>query len=164
MGSKRVTTEQLIERFKGVHGNDYDYSEIKYVDMSSKIDIICPKHGLFHQVAKAHLVGSGCMKCYIEKKKISFLDVLEKFVQVHGDNYCYDNVDYINTSIKISITCLTHGDFLQKPSHHIMGRGVQNALYSRTENLLLKLFLIVRVFMESFMTILICLIRIVTLK
>lgn len=123
MGSKRVTAEQMIERFKAVHGNVYDYSGMNYIDMSTKIDIICHKHGVFHQVAKTHLIGSGCMKCYIEKKKITFSDVLDKFVKVHGNTYCYDNVDYINTSTKISITCLTHGDFIQKPSHHIMGRG-----------------------------------------
>lgn len=44
-------------------GDRYDYSKVEYVDTHTKVEIICPKHGSFHQVVWDHINGHGCQKC-----------------------------------------------------------------------------------------------------
>jgi len=64
---KDLTTEQYIFLAKKVHGNIYDYSQVKYNGLSKKIKIICPTHGESLQFPKKHINTSGCKKCGREK-------------------------------------------------------------------------------------------------
>ena len=43
---KHIDQEEIIRRCKKVHP-EYDYSLVKYVNATSLLDIICPKHGIF---------------------------------------------------------------------------------------------------------------------
>ena len=61
--SKKKTTDSIIERFKDVHGDKYDYSKVDYDGVFSKVCIICPKHGEFWQTPDNHLHGKGCPTC-----------------------------------------------------------------------------------------------------
>lgn len=58
------TLELFIERANIVHKNFYKYPVIveKYKN-ADKIEIICPIHGSFHQIADNHLNGSKCPTC-----------------------------------------------------------------------------------------------------
>lgn len=51
----------------------------------------------------------------------------EKFIlraiEVHGDYYDYSKVNYIHSDKHVTITCKLHGDFQQKATVHLMGRG-----------------------------------------
>ena len=68
--SKRSSTkEDFIERAKLVHGDKYDYSKVEYVNNSTPVCIICPTHGEFYQSPKSHLNGSGCPKCFDERRQ-----------------------------------------------------------------------------------------------
>lgn len=62
----------LKERFKKflndailIHGDKYDYSQVDYINMHTKIKIICQKHGEFESEAFAHLKGRVCPKCHL---------------------------------------------------------------------------------------------------
>lgn len=70
--NKKLTTEQFIEKSNGKHKNKYDYSLVEYKNNSTKIKIICKKHGIFEQIPFNHLRGCGCPKCdnYSEGEKI----------------------------------------------------------------------------------------------
>ena len=57
------TTDEFIERARLIHGDRYDYSLVNYVNNYTKIEIICPEHGLFEPRPKNHLNGSGCPIC-----------------------------------------------------------------------------------------------------
>lgn len=62
------TTEEFINKCKQIHTNEYgkskyDYSKVIYINAFSKINIICPIHGTFLQVANYHLRGNGCPTC-----------------------------------------------------------------------------------------------------
>lgn len=59
----RKTTEQFIEEAKKIHGNKYDYSLVEYKNNSTKVKIICPKHGIFEQKPDAHIQNNGCYMC-----------------------------------------------------------------------------------------------------
>lgn len=59
----RYSTKQIIERFKTIHGDYFDYSKFEYSGIMNKSIIICPKHGEFIQSPHDHLKGVGCPIC-----------------------------------------------------------------------------------------------------
>ena len=59
-----LSQEEFLEKAKDVHGDRYDYSNVKYTSMSDKIEIICKEHGSFMQQAQQHIhSGDNCPKC-----------------------------------------------------------------------------------------------------
>lgn len=133
----RSNTETFIKKAIEGHKDKYDYSQVDYKAVLSKVIIICKKHGKFHQKPNVHLNGGGCPECGVEKLGASVMLSKEEFVkkssQVHKNKYDYSKSDYINTSTKIIITCPIHGDFLQFPSYHMTGRGCQICRTSKGE-------------------------------
>lgn len=59
---RRPITE-FIEKANKVHDYKYNYSEVTYINSTTKINIICPIHGVFSQTPSGHLAGSGCWSC-----------------------------------------------------------------------------------------------------
>ena len=60
----------------------------------------------------------------MKKSIIDKEDFIRKSNIVHNEKYDYSKVDYVNTSTKVCITCLEHGDFFQTPYiHAIKGCG-----------------------------------------
>lgn len=127
---KKLTTEQFIEKAKALHGDRYDYSLCRYEKSGSRVEIICPIHGPFFQVANAHLVGSGCNACgYLrcsEKKRESTDKFISKAISVHGSKYGYKNAVYRGAHKKLTITCAKHGDFEQDAHSHLKGSGCRS--------------------------------------
>ena len=60
---QRSTTEEFIKKAKRIHGNKYDYSQTNYININTKICIICPIHGIFWQRPDSHLSNEGCPHC-----------------------------------------------------------------------------------------------------
>lgn len=61
--------DELIEAFKKVHGDEYDYSKVgEYTSRTDKVEIICKEHGSFWQSPAMHLRGEGCPKCDMKYK------------------------------------------------------------------------------------------------
>ena len=129
--SKKFTQKEVLDRFKKVHGDEYDYSLVEYVNCKTNVLITCNKdgHGVFSQKPNNHLQGSGCPDCgekiRIEKRKLNQKEVLERFKKVHGDEYDYSRSEYIDAHTKISIRCRKdgHGIFEQTPDNHSQGQG-----------------------------------------
>ena len=61
--NRKKTTEEVIEEFKEVHGNKYDYSKVDYISTLIPVIIICSIHDEFTQTPSKHKNGSGCPKC-----------------------------------------------------------------------------------------------------
>lgn len=118
---RKLTTEEFVEKAISVHGGKYSYENLEYVNNKTKVSITCQKHGEFLQQPQGHLAGKGCKKCAVIR------DTTESFITksrtIHGNKYSYKNVDYVNTTTKVSITCQKHGEFLQRPQGHLSGRG-----------------------------------------
>ena len=114
---KPWTTEEFVQKAKEVHGDKYDYSLVEVHGILNKVKIICPKHGVFEQIAQSHINGSGCKKC------LSCIETfLQKAKEVHGDKYDYSLVDYKNMKTKVKIICPKHGVFEQMPYSHILDK------------------------------------------
>lgn len=133
-----LTTEQFIERGKVLHNNKYDYSKIIYVNKLSKLNIICPKHGEFEQVARNHIMdGCGCQKCaneIISDSRTLGLDIfIEKSNLIHDGKYDYNEVIYKTNTDKVIIKCPKHGVFKQRPIEHLRGCGCSKCKESKGE-------------------------------
>lgn len=129
--AKRRTTEEFITEAIAVHGNTYDYSLVKYINKDTRVEIICPIHGVFEQIPHNHLRGAICKKCSIPigtkksaktqtKSQETFLSQVK---EKHGDKYNYDKVTYTRAADSITITCKLHGDFEQRAFAHLSGQG-----------------------------------------
>jgi hypothetical protein len=111
------------------HNNKYDYSHItELIKTSLKVEIICPKHGLFKQTFSKHLSGEGCMSCGIETRLNKLVQkAKDKFIkqanELHNNKYDYSKSNYISSRENIIITCQIHGDFEQSPNRHLRGCG-----------------------------------------
>ena len=117
-----MTKEEFIQKAKSVHGDKYDYSKVEYMGCKTKVCIICPEHGEFWQRPDVHLKEFGCGKCS-GKHKYTTEEYIQKAKEVHGDKYDYSKTEYINARTKVCIICPEHGEFWQKPYHHIRGVG-----------------------------------------
>ena len=126
-GNAKLTTYGFIEKARNVHGDKYDYSESECVSYISKIKIKCPTHGLFMQNYDNHLSGRGCRKCGTlemrKKQRKTVDDFILQSRELHGDNYNYGSVEYVNHNRKVNIECKSHGLFLQTPASHLRGSG-----------------------------------------
>ena len=121
------TVKDFVYKAKQVHSNKYNYSNINFVNLNTKITITCPVHGDFEQTPAAHLTGKGCRKCGIFsrglKKKLTTEKFIIKATQVHGNKYDYSKVVYVSAHTKVIIICHEHGEFLQTPANHLYGKN-----------------------------------------
>jgi very-short-patch-repair endonuclease len=60
---KRKSIDDFVEQSNRIHNNQYDYSKVQYSNATTKVEIICPKHGSFFQSPDNHLHKQGCRKC-----------------------------------------------------------------------------------------------------
>lgn len=143
LGKYKYSREEIIEMCKKTHGDKYIYDDIVFQGMKGKIlNIKCPKHGYFDQIAYDHIRGFGCEKCKFENQTMSKNEFIEKATKVHNNLYSYnkDKMNFVNTNIKVPIICPIHGEFWQRPAYHLMGGGCPHCQTSKLENELIKLF------------------------
>lgn len=59
-----LSYEEILAKFKTAHGDKYDYSLFtEWKPYGSKIDIICPFHGIFNTHIHTHYNGGECPRC-----------------------------------------------------------------------------------------------------
>lgn len=124
---RKKTKEEFIKEAKEIHNNKYDYSQTEYINATTKVKIICPKHGVFEMTPHNHLNGQGCKKCghlRADKKNSSTTEqFIKKANLIHSNKYNYSKVEYINNETKVKIFCPKHGLFEQTPQRHLKGSG-----------------------------------------
>lgn len=115
--------EDVITRFREVHGDRYDYTRVNYCGMTKKIDVVCSKHGVFKISSGNHLDGKGCRQCWLESTRTSMDTFLERAVEAHGAKYDYSKVNITESKSKVCIVCPEHGEFKQNYTVHLQGKG-----------------------------------------
>lgn len=121
--TKRLTTQDFLDRAKFVHGNKYEYDKTVYEKALGELIITCPKHGDFSIVARKHTNGKqGCKECSrlinSGKPRKTTEDFIKKSKERYGEKYTYNNAVYINNKTKVVVTCREHDDFSILPSNH----------------------------------------------
>lgn len=113
--SKTHSYDLCVKQMNSKHNNKYIYPSYNrnfYINKKSKIDIICPIHGLFQLTSQKHLSKSGCFKCamqaLIDSGKLPggyTIDLIEKspeFTNQIADLY-YLEIDSREFKIGISL-------------------------------------------------------------
>lgn len=130
--AQKNTQEDFIKCCEEKHNYKYDYSLVEYETCNQKISIICPvkNHGLFEQQAMSHKKGTGCPLCSSGYQR-THEQFLNSIFEVHGDTYDYSKTIYVNAKSDIIITCKIHGDFPQKASNHLWGKGCPKCAHKK---------------------------------
>jgi very-short-patch-repair endonuclease len=135
MDTQDKPTLDFIKKAIKLHGFEYDYSKVKYVNAHAKVTIGCKIHGDFDQSPNGHLCkdiknggGRGCKECGLVKSGLARRKNTQWFVseakKVHGDAYDYSKVKYVTSIDNITIICQKegHGPFEQQPNNHLQGK------------------------------------------
>ncbi len=122
---KKLTHDDFIKRANAIHNNKFTYIST-YVNESTKMQIMCPIHGVFHQAPKNHYYN-GCKLCGIESRVQQRRKTLDTFISesniIHNNKFDYSKTKYTNNHTKVIIICPIHGEFTQKPNDHTFGYG-----------------------------------------
>jgi hypothetical protein len=89
--SRTFWTEEIIEKFKQIHKNKYNYSKVLYNGDNQKVEIICPDHGSFFPIPFNHKRGSGCPQCTLNSKEEFLIDLFKEY----NINYLYNDRNLI---------------------------------------------------------------------
>lgn len=76
----RKNIDDVINDFKLVHGEKYNYSRVEYKNNKTKVCIICPEHGEFWQTPDNHMKGKGCPHCAQSKLE----SIIREFLTENG--------------------------------------------------------------------------------
>ena len=125
------------------YGNFYDYSNVKYVNNTTPVEITCPKHGIFKQTPHNHLSFIGCKLCSNENRsrlnKKTTDEFIDGAIKIHGDKYDYSETEYNGANEKVKICCKKHGFFWQTAHNHLKGAGCPSCNESKLESEIDKL-------------------------
>ena len=125
--SNTKTTEEFIKEAKKIWGDRWIYTDTEYKSSTEKVNIICPKHGVFSQIAYSHLQGHGCPRCANEQNTIKLSSTKEEFIKkanvVHNSTEDYSLVEYKGARIPIEIICPNGHHYWQMPNKHLCGHG-----------------------------------------
>ena len=135
-----MSQEEFIKKCKIIHNNYYDYSLVIFKNVRDRIKIICPKHGIFEQVASNHLHNKNkCFHCLTESKRLTNEEFIKKSNIIHNNKYDYSVTNYINCLNNVKIICPLHGVFEQNSNNHLQGYGCPHCKESRGEREICKL-------------------------
>ena len=126
--SRKVTFESFLIKANQVHSNKYQYENKNWDGVDSTfLNIICPIHGKFNQIAMSHVAGRGCPNCGKLKRAASKrqnVDILhQRLIECHDGYYNYDLSNFKSVNKYIDIICPKHGKFQQTPNNHLAGKG-----------------------------------------
>ena len=119
---KKLNTDEFIKRATEIHGGEYDYSKVNYVNYNTPVEIICSKHGPFLQRPGVHLRGGKCNKC-VGGVKLDTKQFIEKADNLFDGYYDFSNSKYTNAKGTIEFVCPEHGLVKQRAGHILQGHG-----------------------------------------
>jgi hypothetical protein len=136
----RGSYDDFVRRATVIHNGKYIYPDAQaYINIRTKLNIICPIHSNFTQRPDQHLAGAGCIKCGHIKTAEAIVISYEEFVKrsrtAHNETYNYPDTNYIDNATPIGIECPIHGIFKQQPKSHWDGSGCPECFrikYSKT--------------------------------
>jgi very-short-patch-repair endonuclease len=129
----------FLHEARKVHGDKYVYDESTYEGTHSKLSIVCPLHGEFHQEARMHLLGQGCPHCNASKLEKRINDLLSKESIEFESQKRFEwlgkqSLDFYLPNLNMAIEC--QGEQHYKPVD-FNGKGTESAIvqFKRTTEL-----------------------------
>lgn len=110
--------------------DDYNFSETRYVNNRTKMQVRCIKHGLFERLPIYLMNGAGCPICEKHKNPKGRLTVEQYKVfasEIYDNKYDYSLVTDISGII--TIVCPEHDKFTTRASAHISPKQKYSCRY-----------------------------------
>jgi hypothetical protein len=107
--NKTQTYDDVIEKLSNIYNDKYIYPEYNrdtYINKRSKIDIICPDHGLFVKSVQKHQSGQYCFECKI--KNMVFNNIL---VGGYTEKLFEDKPELKDKKSKLYYLRINNGDY-----------------------------------------------------
>lgn len=121
---KIKTTEEFIAKSKELHGDNFDYTLCNFVNMTTKVKLICNKCKNIVEVKPFDNLKRHTCKFCAGNKRFTTEDFISKSIKIHGDKFDYKNCVYINNHTPMEILCKEHNiTFMQSAVNHYKGRG-----------------------------------------
>ena len=129
MSENKQQSEKTLEflqklKDKGYWNENYDYSEVEYTNNTNKIILIDKDWNSKHLISPGKILTNNT-KCTFSNCTDPDNLLITKLNKTHNFKYDYSNVRYESTRSEISIVCKKHGEFRQKTSYHLSGKGCQ---------------------------------------
>lgn len=120
---RKQTQQEVIVKFREVHGEKYDYSLVNYVNSTTEVKVVCPAHGKFPVTPNHHSRGVGCPDCWYESQRTTKEEFVARSRKQFGDRYDYSLFDELPPfGEKVQILCRAHNAvFRQEPRNHMKG-------------------------------------------
>ena len=133
----RYEKEYYINKLKEKYGNQFIYDKVNFESTSDYIILICSKHKVEFKIQLQSCLKHKNVNCPLCKKEKTlktksqkyYGQTIEEFIAKakdrHKNKYDYSKVDMLNRDKdgKVCIICPIHGEFWQKPSQHLIGKG-----------------------------------------
>lgn len=145
--NRLLTKEEYVDKARSIWGEQYDYSESKYLSGMKPITIRCKKHNHYFtlKAAGSHILTPrkyknrwvfprGCPLCskerreqrkpVIVKEKKQPVDWRKRFIekaQLVYPDYDYSKVIYKGAEVPVKIVCPKHGEFSLSPRALLRG-------------------------------------------
>lgn len=128
MSHNKLTLEKVQEQFKQVHGDEFDYSNVVYIDTNTPVEVRCKKHDfIFTPTPKNHKNGAKCKICgreaQTDKAKKSKEQFVKEVQEIYGDKYDLSLVEYVNGRTPVSIVCKDR-EILKVTPHSLLNKKV----------------------------------------
>ena len=123
----------FLQKAKKKWRTKYDYSLVEFKNSNTKIKVILDGV-IYEQTAHNHLKYAPER---VLKRKTTEQFIKESNI-IHDDKFNYDKTIYLTDRKKVIITCLIHGDFSQRPNHHLKGVGCPHCNESKGEKEIAK--------------------------
>lgn len=120
---RKKSQAEILYHFRATHGDSYNYSNVHYTNSSTKVEVICRKHGSFSILPGHHLSGVGCRRCFFDSQKLTKSDFVSRSRAHFKDRYDYNLFRELPPfGEKVEIRCVPHDlVFLQEPRSHQRG-------------------------------------------
>lgn len=124
--NKKFSKEKLLEEFRKLHGDKYEYEFLEKYDLNSYINVFCKNHGWFKQKIRKHLIGRGCRTCNMSSSE----NIIRKFLIDKNINFI-KNYKFDDCIYKQAL----HFDFYLKDKNMVIEfDGEQHYIRYRWEN------------------------------
>lgn len=109
----RTNLEIFKSKSNWKHNNFYNYSLItEYISSETKVEIICPKHGIFEQSLRNHQHGQGCPIC-TESKGEKIIRLLFELNRINFIQYKKFKSDKYKTTFEFDFYLQDHNILIE---------------------------------------------------
>ncbi len=116
----RLTQEEFLARVKSVHKDKFNFSRVRYVSFTDKVEVICPVHGPWRTLPGNLLRGCGCPKCKAEKASERLFLTQEEFESrisaMFGEKADFSSAVYSGTKARVTMRCTEHDIEFEAPA------------------------------------------------